>query len=98
MVDPFDDAFLLLQSDDENVYIVLPSKYVFVRIDEIVRERVADFIEGVAVVGASAKQIVEAVQTAKEGEGGLGLKVNLLHINDHYNGHQVTLYTYQLRE
>lgn len=47
VVDPVGVAVLLLQSHDEDVDIVLPSEDVFVRIDEIVGERVADTVEGV---------------------------------------------------
>lgn len=80
-VEPLDLAALLLEGDDEYIDVVVSAEGVFVRVDDIFGEGVADVIEICAGVDLPAEEMVDAEQSALEGEVRLFLEVHLfLHL------------------
>lgn len=74
-------AFLPLQRNDEHIYVVISSEEVFVGIDYIIRQRVTDFVEVIFGVTVGSEDVIDAVQSTKQRNLVLSLKVLSLHSN-----------------
>jgi hypothetical protein len=76
-VEPLDLQSLLLEGNDEDVDIEVPAEGVFVRIEKIVGEGVADVVEVCLGVDLPSQKMVYAVESALEGKEGLFLEEDL---------------------
>ena len=67
-----------LQGDHEYIDIVVSSERMFMRVDEIVREFIADWSHAFFGVDSSSEEVVDAVEAALKWEVGLFFKINLV--------------------
>lgn len=76
---PTRGALLVLEGKKEDIGVIVSTKDMFVRVDEIVGKLIADFVELLFGVDLTAQHIVKTMQSAQQREVGLAFKIVLVH-------------------